>query len=73
MTYDELKALVCRAYEPAEHMMNTDITSAMFLPRVMLYAAQSFWVEQTPETDDMQEIRRQLKFLEEYGHFDLEK
>lgn len=73
MTYEELKELVCRAYEPAERMMNTDIISSLFLPRVMVHAAKSFWIHKTPETDDMREIRRQLLFIEEHGHFDLEK
>ena len=73
MTHKELEELVCRAYEPAKHMMNTDKMSALSLPRVMAYAAQSFWIHQTPETDDMREIRRQFLFLDKHGHFDVER
>lgn len=70
MTYDELKQLVIRIYEPAEVMFNT---VGFGLPRVINYAANAFWIHQPTETEDHQEMRRQLLYLEEHSVFDVDR
>ena len=70
MTYDQLKELVIRIYEPAEVMLNA---AGFGLPRVINHAANAFWVHQPEETEDHQEMRRQLLYQEEHGMFDVER
>ena len=69
MNRDDLKDLVRRIYEPAIHMLDSSIG----LPRVMNSAAIEFLVNQPEETADHIEMRHQMRYLENHGHFDLVK
>ena len=69
MTYDELKDLVFRIYEPARVMCEV---GGMSMPRIMNHAAIAFWLSQPEETDDHRELRRQLNYLNDHGSLDVE-
>jgi len=69
LSREEFEEIIIRAYPDAKQMISAGIS----IPRILVTAATQWWIYETPETDEMEEIRRNFKHLEEYGYFDYRK
>ena len=48
-----------------------DARGHLTIGKVCDMVAETYWLEERPESDDTRELRRQMKFCIENGYFDL--